>query len=376
MIVVGDKHSANTRRLSEISRTTGTPTFHVETEKDIELDRITEYETVGVTAGASTPQWLIKQVVDKLRRADSRERHRLIYLFRTWLGALLNSGVYIGIGAACMSYLTRGYVVGPQSEVNLPHNLVVVAGLFVMAMHLLSQLMKIDSIKLNEPQKAAFYLRYGKVLYAGAVAAILGAVALALISNWLCGLLIIAGSVTGVSYILLPAGKWKFGRALSFSRLARISGARELYGGLAWIAVVGILPFIAGGMPREDIGQVITACLIVFILVLIRNALLGTRDIEGDQIVGQVTIPAMLGTRKTKRLLFVLLVVLLALVAKALVLDRSMMYGYSMLIAVLCCVLYVILYCARKLPSDELGEAIVDASFILPLLALFLRGHA
>jgi 4-hydroxy-3-methylbut-2-en-1-yl diphosphate reductase len=52
-----------------LSRSKGIPAFHVETADKLELDKLTEYETVGVIAGASTPNWIIQQVVERLEHA-------------------------------------------------------------------------------------------------------------------------------------------------------------------------------------------------------------------------------------------------------------------------------------------------------------------
>lgn len=63
MVVVGGYHSANTRRLAEICARTGTPTYHVETAAELQAEWFTEVETVGVTAGASTPEDAIAEVI-------------------------------------------------------------------------------------------------------------------------------------------------------------------------------------------------------------------------------------------------------------------------------------------------------------------------
>lgn len=67
MIVVGGKNSANTRRLAEVCGETGVPTYHVEVADEIAPEWLTGASVAGVTAGASTPDWLIEEVVDRLR---------------------------------------------------------------------------------------------------------------------------------------------------------------------------------------------------------------------------------------------------------------------------------------------------------------------
>lgn len=67
MVVIGGYHSANTRRLAEICAATGTPTHHVETAVELEPEWFVGVETVGVTAGASTPEDAIAEVLARLR---------------------------------------------------------------------------------------------------------------------------------------------------------------------------------------------------------------------------------------------------------------------------------------------------------------------
>lgn len=67
MIVVGGRNSANTARLAEICAATGTPTHHIETADELEAGWLAGAETVGVTAGASTPEWIIAEVLARLQ---------------------------------------------------------------------------------------------------------------------------------------------------------------------------------------------------------------------------------------------------------------------------------------------------------------------
>lgn len=67
MVVVGGRISANTARLRVICTATGTPTHHLETADEIDPAWFQGAGRVGVTAGASTPEWIIAEVVERLR---------------------------------------------------------------------------------------------------------------------------------------------------------------------------------------------------------------------------------------------------------------------------------------------------------------------
>ena len=67
MFVLGGYNSANTRRLAEISSEINPCTRHIETEDEVTRPMIEGASVVGVTAGASTPQWIIDGLVERLR---------------------------------------------------------------------------------------------------------------------------------------------------------------------------------------------------------------------------------------------------------------------------------------------------------------------
>lgn len=66
MVVVGGRNSANTNRLTEICSETQVPTYHVEVASDIMPEWFAGAEVVGLTAGASTPDWVIQEVKSRL----------------------------------------------------------------------------------------------------------------------------------------------------------------------------------------------------------------------------------------------------------------------------------------------------------------------
>ncbi|HEY6010493.1 MAG TPA: 4-hydroxy-3-methylbut-2-enyl diphosphate reductase [Nitrospirota bacterium] len=67
MLVVGGRNSANTSRLVSVCAGEGKPTYHIEVADEIQPEWLNGVTRVGVTAGASTPDWVLENVLNKLK---------------------------------------------------------------------------------------------------------------------------------------------------------------------------------------------------------------------------------------------------------------------------------------------------------------------
>ncbi len=74
ILVVGGKNSANTRKLAEVSASTGIETHHIKDETEINPDWFVGVDKVGVTAGASTPQSSVSSVEKVLQELDQSDK--------------------------------------------------------------------------------------------------------------------------------------------------------------------------------------------------------------------------------------------------------------------------------------------------------------
>lgn len=68
MVVIGGKHSSNTTKLYEICRANCGHTFFVENAEELKeyIEELKSYDKIGITAGASTPDWIIKEAMELL----------------------------------------------------------------------------------------------------------------------------------------------------------------------------------------------------------------------------------------------------------------------------------------------------------------------
>ncbi|WLD75577.1 bifunctional 4-hydroxy-3-methylbut-2-enyl diphosphate reductase/30S ribosomal protein S1 [Mogibacterium neglectum] len=63
MVVIGDPNSSNSKKLYEIAKKTCKNALFIQDISDLELKELGNYNKIGITAGASTPEWIIKEVI-------------------------------------------------------------------------------------------------------------------------------------------------------------------------------------------------------------------------------------------------------------------------------------------------------------------------
>ena len=72
VLVVGGRNSSNTAQLAAICTRAGVPTRHIEDPLEIEPGWLSGVQSVGITGGASTPDWLIDETAKKLKEIKNR----------------------------------------------------------------------------------------------------------------------------------------------------------------------------------------------------------------------------------------------------------------------------------------------------------------
>ncbi|MBV1914473.1 MAG: 4-hydroxy-3-methylbut-2-enyl diphosphate reductase [Pseudomonadales bacterium] len=77
LLVVGSTNSSNSNRLRELSERMGTPAYLIDSADEIQPDWLKDVSNVGVTAGASAPEVLVQQVIDRLKQEGGTEPQEL-----------------------------------------------------------------------------------------------------------------------------------------------------------------------------------------------------------------------------------------------------------------------------------------------------------
>jgi 4-hydroxy-3-methylbut-2-enyl diphosphate reductase len=77
ILVIGSPNSSNSKRLVEVAQSRGTPAYLIDDESEIRADMLDGRDTVGVTSGASAPEWLVERVVDHLKAMGATDVEQL-----------------------------------------------------------------------------------------------------------------------------------------------------------------------------------------------------------------------------------------------------------------------------------------------------------
>ncbi len=305
MVVVGGKNSANTKRLAEIAEGMGCPVFLVETEEELDLDGLAKYECVGVTAGASTPTWMISRVVRILEAMPGKGENRTKQFGSKLLWLILATNIYVSIAGGALAYSAQVLQNRRPEAVFF-----LVSFLYLFAMHNLNRFGDRKLQKFNDPLRALFYEKYHWPLLV--VSALSLALALVLVvEHGLKPFLLLAGmSIFGIFYSV---------RVIPRSLVAdiRVRGLKEIPGSktflvaVAWAFVTTLIP--AWGNSRSPDLMTLTVLFFVLLLVFVRSALFDVFEVQGDRIVGKETLPVCIGEKKTLFILHLLMGVLVVM---------------------------------------------------------------
>ena len=358
VFIVGGRNSANTRRLTELAKLQGKPSFHIETSEELRGIDTEPYRRIGVSAGASTPNWIIDQVVDHLTGRMKKREELLRYLFKIWVFAV-RTDIYSAAGAGCLSFaamLLQGLPVNP-----LP---ILTASLYVYAMHVLNRFINRKASSISSFREES-YLLHEKIYVTLAVLSMILALGAAFASGTAPFILLSVISLSGVLYNtrILPRG-WRF------RSLKDIPGSKNIATAIAWAAVAALLPWIeAGAKPAPG---VLTAFLFIVGIVFIRSALSDILDIQSDRLIGRETLPVLIGEGKTLILLQGISGVLFLLLCAAPLAGWSTSLGFFLLPCVFYIWICFKLYDTRSAISGVVLEGLLESGYIIAGVSAFL----
>jgi len=363
IVVVGGYHSGNTQRLVQISKETGKPAFHIETEKELDKERLASMEVIGVTAGASTPNWMIRNVVKEIEAIRGRGETSLRRWTKNGLKFLLLSNFMVALGAFCLSY-AAGMLSGREPDIIHPS----LAFLYLYAMRVFNRFLDKGAGTYNDPERAGFYRRYKAFLISSGLVAIIGA----LFISFHMGALILAAmagsSLLGVIYSV-PLVPLKLRHLWKYTKMKDVPGSKNLLEALAWAVVIALLPLL------EPFNMQWPSVLVTFFFVLmtafVRAAFFDILEVQGDLIVGVETLPITLGEKRTLLLLKSISISTALILVIAPLFKAAGLFSYLMLIPLFGVSYLLRAYEKGRIQHGLLLEYLVEGNFLIAgLIAL------
>jgi len=284
VVVVGGRASSNTKHLAELATSFGKPVQYVETASEMDLAAFKGVETVGVMAGASTPTWLVEEVVDVLEQIGGSAH----------ASRFLNDAFAIPMKLAVGSgFLSMGIC----AWIGLPFTwrYPAITAAYALAMYLLTPYLDPLGLGSKGPGRARLLERSRHFMMWTSLSAL--AIAFVLAAS------------LGVGSILVVGGASLFGlvykRRLRFGRLVvslkSIPGSKDVLVALALAVVALALPLWHDGRPWD--ARAWAGVLLVSALVFARTTTYNIREMQNDQILGRETLPILFGRRVTRILL-------------------------------------------------------------------------
>jgi 4-hydroxy-3-methylbut-2-enyl diphosphate reductase len=336
VVVVGGRNSGNTQRLAQVVEQEGVPAFHVEREEELDRKTIEALRAVAVTAGASTPNWVIKKVCRTLEGLTEKRWSKLVFKVQRWL---LLSNLYLALGAGCLSYACA--LLSGMTPSLYP---AMMATCYVLSMHILNNFIGKEAVRYNDPDRAHFYEYNRGILLS--LAGLSGAVGL--FTAYTLGrvpfVVLCIISLLGILYkvTLLP-------RPLKMARrhiqgISDIPGSKTVLIALAWGVVTVVLPHLSVSLHVTATMMVVS--LWAALMAFVRTAFFDILDMQGDRIVGQESLAILLGEEKTLRLLKQLLALSLGLLVVAPLKQMATPLAYYLILSV--CYLAAVVWAFEK----------------------------
>ncbi len=364
VVVVGGYHSGNTRRLAQISEEEGMPTIHVETENELNEQDLSGFKTVGVTAGASTPHWMINNVLKKLEDMSERDESLIVRFFKRAARFVVLSNVLAAAGAFSLSYAALR-ISGNGPGTVFPF----LTFLYIYAMYVFNRFLDKEASAYSDPARATSLNKY-RNLIAGTGA---GALMAAMILAWFQGLgaffMLTGLSVVGIIYSV-PVIPEKLRPRYRYAKIKDIPGSRALSEALAWVAVITVLPIVSGRL--SDTGSSVISGMLVFSLSYARAIFLSIFQVQGDLMVGRETLPITLGEERTLLILKCILGAVAVLLITGPVSGLTGPFLYMMFCPLLTLSLCLLAYEKKWFHPGLSLEAMIEGNFLLTGVLAFL----
>lgn len=338
VIVVGGRHSANTARLALLCKGLAPAVLHVETEDELEAAPVTHAKKIFITAGASTPNWVIDRVAARVRELRKpNATSRLSGLAGKIWRFLVRNCFYTAFAASALTYVCMRLEGVPADS-----RLLAFSWLFVYALTAFNRAAE------AEPSQNRRFLT------AAAILSGLFATGTALLLD---------GGALTLCLLFLAAGFAYPFRHLLKLQLLSLPGTKDIVTALGWAFTCALLPAYEHGLLLRKASYL--AIFYTILLVFMRSVTLGFTSANKDLIIGRESFYKAFGMKKTKWAVTLILLALTAALATLLTLTWKPALVEMLLIGHLYTVFIVIYYYSKSSTRSVKDETLIDGQFFV-----------
>lgn len=297
LVVVGGKNSANTQRLAKIGRDRGIRTFHIETESELNKNRFIDINNVLVTAGASTPGWIINRVLEKLYDIKYENSNILINLLKKISEFIVRTNLFSAITASFITLFIQNYF-----DKAVDYSLALISFLYIFSMYTINNYFELDFLRVSNPYKFVLYDRFKHIsLPVSIVSIVLSCIIIAVNYDYLPLIIFSISSILGSIYSTERIKNYFY--TMKHSVMRKIYFSKSIVVTFGWVIITVVIPSI---ILHIDLYRIIIPSSYIFTFIFLRSILLDFIAFQGDLILGRETLPILLGIPRTRSLLLVL----------------------------------------------------------------------
>jgi len=359
LVVVGGKNSANTSRLVKIGIDNGIKSFHIETDSELNKEDFHDSKYVLVTAGASTPGWIINNVLEKLYIINNESSTFIIKTLKHYIELLIRSNIVSSIAALFMVMLAQIYA---EISINIKYG--IISSLYIFVMYSVNNYLDRSFLIKSNSYKYKIYDKFGLHLLISSILSFFVSLYLAMKISFSLALILLIPYIFGLIYST-PIVK-TIVKNTDFNLLKKIYNTK-IVTGLGWLVAVIAVPYYQNNIPWNIY---ISAGLYFFMFIFIRHLIIDFVAFQGDLILGRDTLPTWFGVKKV-----IIFSYVITTLCSLFFIVVSILSGKAIFLILLVCIVYYTLLLKKIQKTDYLislrYEFIIDFNYLI-LIILFL----
>ncbi|WP_424244927.1 4-hydroxy-3-methylbut-2-enyl diphosphate reductase [Elusimicrobium posterum] len=347
VIVVGGKNSANTARLAMLCSSLAPKVLHVENETELKGEDLISPKKIFITAGASTPNWMIDRIANMVKDARRGPELKLGTIIKDLWNVLVKSSLYTAFAALALTYVCM-----KLQGIRFDPYILAMSWLFIFSLTIINR--GVSKSALGEK----------KLPIAIGVFAGFGALAISYTYGWKIFIITFVFCLIGVAY--------PFRHMISIKKFSAFPATKDISTALGWAFVCAYLPASVLGLAFTKANYL--AIFYALLLVFIRSVILNLGAAQKDIMIGKESFYKAFGLNITRFVISILIIALTVVLILLLTMGWKVKLVSMLLLGNVYIICIAVYYYLKQKPRTIMEETLVDGQFfVLSILAFLSR---